>query len=675
MKLDAFNIFLILLGLLVVITISMNWFLKSEKEPFVNFQNNPQAGTQVYIPQYSADATRKLIYLYDNLYIDPVNGGIIEVDGPICQEASVLAKTCNDDGTFINQIIGATRDGQQITAVTTQYNTDGSVKPTSSTYSLLNSLASEYKAFIYNTQNDSTNKYQLVYISMGKETYAHLIDLSANTTKGTLLRSIHLNSSGFVDSQTLSATLAEFSANVPTMAAPASLESNADLANAFTLAKDDNNKIIYDVSNGRIIIKKDTVDTVYDRNGEPSPSGGWTSLDTIKTSVFNNIPGISVIVSAYKFDTIITILKQSQTKYEHVKTYRFNKSGVVDRDTAPTDGPTPAPSGATTMPQAGTPFDQTSTSSGTSGEKNSNVCGDDLSCKWYWYFNTIAQKNSNGDTYFSDDYFLKTEAVPPVCPECPQCPASGACSNCGGTGGGGCANSTTSPVATTKASGPLPPGGVRDNSGNTYVPYKDASGNTRYVLYTASNTGAGAGAGAGGQKNLTIVDKDGQFVSTSDPDTIGGGLALSSFSLGQLGTAGFNSVGGVANNVIDSAEGAFGSVTNLAGGVVGTAADLAKGAGSGAVGLVKDLGSGIANLGQGPMSIQQQQQQQVGGGVAPGIVPGGMGPSGFAPVSAKTFGNMPGSQTPVDNYSAYGALQSKGGNYMPVTADFSAFRK
>ena len=31
--------------------------------------------------------------------------------------------------------------------------------------------------------------------------------------------------------------------------------------------------------------------------------------------------------------------------------------------------------------------------------------------------------------------------------------------------------------------------------------------------------------------------------------------------------------------------------------------------------------------------------------------------------------------TPIDNYSQYGALQSKGCNYMPVTADFSAFRK
>ena len=42
--------------------------------------------------------------------------------------------------------------------------------------------------------------------------------------------------------------------------------------------------------------------------------------------------------------------------------------------------------------------------------------------------------------------------------------------------------------------------------------------------------------------------------------------------------------------------------------------------------------------------------------------------------SNRAMGIVPG-QTTIDNYSYYGALQSKGGNYMPVTADFSAFRK
>ena len=682
MKLDALTIFLILLGLLVVITISANLLRKPKQESFVNFQNNPNAGTQVYIPQYSEDSTRKLLSLYDNLYIDPVNGGIVEVDAPKCEDTNVQSNTCDVDGNYINQIIGAARDGRQITAITTQFQ-NGTVKPHTSTHSLLTSIIPSYNDFIYNTQCEYTNRYQLVYIAMGTETFAYIIDISANTSAGTLLKSVHLNSSGLVDAQSFSnITLAAYSNSPSSLSAPANLEKLKEptyLANAVELtilAKDDNNRIYYDVANGNIIIKKGSVNTVYDRNGSlvATPSNTpLQSIETTKTFVLNDISGVSLIASSYKFNTVITMLKQNVKSYRILKTYRFDKSGLVVSEPieAATVGPTAAPS--TTMPQAGTPYDTEPPVS-----TNSNVCGDDLSCKWYWYFNTIAQKNGNGDTYFSDDYFLKTEAVPPVCPECPQCPGSGACSNCGGTGGGGCTNSTTSPATTTTpAKKPLPPGAVSDNSGNTYVPYKDASGNTRYILYTTYQEPQG-GTGAGGPiGNMTYIDKDGKF-TTADPNTFGGGLAVTTMGLEQLGTSGFNAVGGVANNVVDTAGNAFGSVTNLAGGVVNTAADLVKGAGSGAVGLVKDFGSGVANLGQGswntqqqqqpqPQFAQQQQQQPVGGNAA-GYTP-------FTPVSGKSFGNIQGSQTPVDNYSAYGALQSKGGNYMPVTADFSAFRK
>ena len=31
--------------------------------------------------------------------------------------------------------------------------------------------------------------------------------------------------------------------------------------------------------------------------------------------------------------------------------------------------------------------------------------------------------------------------------------------------------------------------------------------------------------------------------------------------------------------------------------------------------------------------------------------------------------------TPIDNYSRYGALVSKGGNFIPITSDFSQFGK
>ena len=141
-------------------------------------------------------------------------------------------------------------------------------------------------------------------------------------------------------------------------------------------------------------------------------------------------------------------------------------------------------------------------------------------------------------------------------------------------------------------------------------------------------------------------------------------------SLDQTGTSLFNNTAGVANNVINTAGGAVGLAGNLLKDAGSGAVNLLKDTGSGAVNLLKDTGSGIANLGSGGLQTQQGAQYNSVGGTNVGRVGG----SPMASTSDKTFGKMPG-QTPVDNYSYYGALQSKGGNFMPVTADFSSFRK
>jgi hypothetical protein len=62
----------------------------------------------------------------------------------------------------------------------------------------------------------------------------------------------------------------------------------------------------------------------------------------------------------------------------------------------------------------------------------------------YWYLQIMSNTNNYDkdkdiSDIFSDDYFLKSEIVPPVCPQCPNCPSSntGVCSSCGGCGGNG----------------------------------------------------------------------------------------------------------------------------------------------------------------------------------------------------------------------------------------------
>ena len=149
------------------------------------------------------------------------------------------------------------------------------------------------------------------------------------------------------------------------------------------------------------------------------------------------------------------------------------------------------------------------------------------------------------------------------------------------------------------------------------------------------------------------------------PNCPGSGVCTTCGGKGGSGTK--DSSGNILR---DTATGATGLVKDVVGGTVGLGKDvvggtvglgkdvvggtvgLVKETVGGAVGLVKDTASGIYNLG----TKEKESTNK--------------------PVSDSAFGYVPNNaSTPVDQYSYYGALQSKGGNYMPVTADFSSFRR
>ena len=95
------------------------------------------------------------------------------------------------------------------------------------------------------------------------------------------------------------------------------------------------------------------------------------------------------------------------------------------------------------------------------------------------------------------------------------------------------------------------------------------------------------------------------------------------------------------------------------------ATDLLKSGASGATDLLKSAGSGLKEIATDNRKAAEARGS-VGSavGVAPGVAPGVVG-AGIPTRGAAG----------IDNYSYYGALPSKGGNYMPITADFSAFAK
>jgi hypothetical protein len=105
------------------------------------------------------------------------------------------------------------------------------------------------------------------------------------------------------------------------------------------------------------------------------------------------------------------------------------------------------------------------------------------------------------------------------------------------------------------------------------------------------------------------------------------------------------------------------------------AVGLVKDTGSGAAGFIKDAGSGVVGLakdaGSGAMSLANNNNNNNKGGAGQGGQgTGGQGGqvTGYSPVSGSGPQYM-------DQYSYYGTLPSKGSSdFMPVTADFSAFK-
>jgi hypothetical protein len=267
---------------------------------------------------------------------------------------------------------------------------------------------------------------------------------------------------------------------------------------------------------------------------------------------------------------------------------------------------------------------------------------------WLAYWNSMS--DSQNPTY-SEDYLLKTQVVPPVCPTCPSCSTTGTCTNCGGTGGAGTLGTAGTGTGTGTGEGVS---GVINNTVNT------AGDIVNRATLAGTVLAGGAGLGAYNLASKTL-------------DMTGSGVS------GAVGLA-RDTVGGTVGLARDTVGGTVGLARETVGGTVGLARETV----GGAVGLLKSAGTGVKDvLTQGPrqsqyggQSIGNQSvgtQSQYGGQQSTGYqgtdtaVQSQYGMSGAA-----RYNTAPGA----DPYSYYGALPSKGqSNYIPITADFSAFSK
>lgn len=633
--LGLFLITLFALFLSIVLGKYMMGFRK-ENEGFLNFQYGTSPLSQVSIPKYSD--SKKLILIYDNLYYDSVNGNIVDIRG----NYSETLQTASADlvGTTINSFKVIQRNGSE--SVDYPYSTVSSVSENGITSSSVSSTP-----FTKISTGDAGHTYQYLYIPWGRDTYLHLI--RTDSTAKLHVGSYFLGSSDVGNSTAYSSAPNSYTtdAALTSMYSTSSTYTISDKENKF--GKDSTgtydqtvqlftvaNGVQYDNTTGNLIITDGASGTtmkVYKRsilansgtvyvnpsatstytpNGSQQFSVGTASIPNVNglsTMVVYTSTGLMVVYIGYGTKTIVLVCNNNTGN----ATSLLHIQNVARFDSKGTfvTGTEGLPTATATTTQ-----DVSNNKTDTSGKTSSTDADkmDDFLNRFFKYYYSVGAS--------SNDYLLKTQVVPPVCPTCPSCPSSGGvCTNCGGNGGSGTKHQDGKNILDRAVGGTLDV--ARDTVGGVTDLAKTTVGD-------ATDLAKSAGSGA------------------SD---------LAKSAAGGASDLAKSAAGGAVGLAKDTASGTIGVAREVAGGAIGLAKDVA----GGAVGLVKDAASGVASV-LPNVSLYSSSPYVINGQPTTGYGYGGQ----VVPTVYNTRGNDP--------YSMYGALQERsGGNYIPITADFSAF--
>jgi hypothetical protein len=644
LKFSPLILFIILLVVLIFSTIICKtcFFNSSNTEGFVSYQYDKDTTISqnqylVDLPQYSSK--NPVTKLYDNLFFDKSNGNIIEVDS--INYPNIAGNISIDTtGSSITNIYVNTRNNINRSYTTTVNN--GAVVAKDVAESLTNTVTSSFFPWTYLTVTDRTDKYQLFYMPWADNTYIHIIKI--NNRNGTnsnnngvygVFSQVHVMSYLFGSGSTMSNKY--YSVQPP----PIQTQNDDNDPNNDKYVYDDlydekksvyqlSKYIRFDKSNGNLIIRGQSPEksiTIYKRNNggnsEKSTVRVNNTSSTLETNNFNSF----IVSDNYQYivlylpistKTMIVLLKISRTnsnRFEIQKVVRFNQDGIET---------------------------ETGTSSSTSTSSTSSTTSTSSSNDFYR--NYWLSYSDSENQCMSEDYLLKTQIVPPVCPSCPSCAYSaGTCSNCGGAGGSGTLNT----------------------NGQTVIENGNVPQNVTGTALVTSGGAVVSGTTGSDKPVSNAVDQTTNTLNT----TVGTAGVLGGQTLDTTADI-LKSTGSGASDLLKS--GASGASDLLKSGASG-ATDLLKTTASGATDLLKSGASGATDLlksaGTGLKEIATDNRQSVGvagTGVA-GTTGTGSGVMG-AGVSTRGLGG-------IDSYSYYGALVPKGGNYMPVTADFSAFAK
>lgn len=647
-KLTPLILFLFFLFVLVISIVFSKYF--PAREGFISFAENKSPLEPVFLPTYSSSTT-SVVKLYDNAFFDMRNANLIEVDGTAIVSSSSdgnvsggnivggnVSPTSSSVHTTISKIYVLKREEPSLPveygAVLTE---TGEVVPVDTPESKISTTSNIYLAKMYDTRSEETDSYQIAYITWGTRTYMHIIRVGSSP-KHVAAYLMGENSAGHMkiypeSTISIGSYVDDSDANngkyVPVPLYDAS-------ANIYQLSK----SVRYDQRNGHLVIFNKATNSikVYGRNGGETTSYTTSKPTTVAVSNFdpwlvNDADNNMVVYFQHDKKTLIAIIQMDPTdssKFILGKVARFNNQGELEQ--APTEGPVVSPTPAPKMP----------TDSGPMSEYY----------KWLAYWSTHVLYEDKSD----DDYIRKTQIVPPVCPSCPSCPScpkngsvGGICTNCGGNGGSGTlqmdGSSTVKDVspatATAAPTVSVPP------STESSATLAQRAGNA--LEQTVESTG-------------NVATK--AITTTGDVLKTTGGEVSSLVRSAGSGTV--DILKSTASGTKDILKSTGAGTADLLKSTASGATDLLKSAGSGAVGLLKSTGTGAASMMSPTHPVYAQRTIYPQGAVKR------TGETQRVAPAAMYKGQALG---PSDYYSMYGATQPKGDQFIPITADFSAFRK
>jgi hypothetical protein len=608
-KLSPLLLFFTLLIVLVIATTVKRWGLVSEG--FIGYLKDANSFSSQTVPAY--DSGNAIVKLYDDIFYDNRNGNSVFIT------ASLYVNTTDSTGATVSSIDVVPRKmGDPIYTYTRgSGNAIMSQQCEESKIKTIESLETEWSVKGFRSTN------QLNYITWGNDTYLYVMDLANATISGNTTVSGNTTTVGSYRP----AVTAYFNGAMKQSTNSYTVSDTIALKPAFNYTSDgkDTTNVVVDFY--------DKVQTVYQ-----VVSNVWFDVKNGNLLIKTNGTGAKLDVyargsktSSFSYTAITTgnTTPASQTSFsqssvapyfiqdatgQHTIMYWANGDNTVlsvFRNMLDSNGMVKAAKCFRfTKDGVYSANPSTTNASNASNASAVDTSGNSDLLDSFARWYIYFNANAVGSTD-SSDYLLKTQIVPPVCPACPGCKTGGVCTDCGGNGGSGTKTTDSSSLAFDKKTA----------------------------------------VGATGSAVANTVDATGSV-------------------LGKTADA----VGNIAEKTVDVAGNVVGKTVDVAGNVVGKTLDAA----GNVVGKTFDTAGNILGSTASALGLDRIGYQQSYGG--PTNTSSSANASGY-PSNSTAY--RPGSNTtgvpnypnskPNDPYSYNGALQSKGGNFMAITTDFSKF--